>query len=83
MGKLDCRAVVMGHIQRGGTPVFFDRVLASKPGLFAVEKLIGGCDNAMAGEINNQCVLTPIEDAVYKKKTVDPFMLKVAEILAI
>lgn len=83
MGELDIRVVVIGHIQRGGTPVFFDRVLASKLGLFAVEKLLEGCDNAMAGEINHQCVLTPLEDAVHKKKPIDPFTLKVAKILAI
>ncbi|MCG6550830.1 MAG: 6-phosphofructokinase [Candidatus Magnetominusculus sp. LBB02] len=80
---LDCRAVVIGHIQRGGTPVYFDRLLASKLGLFAVEKLIEGADNVMVGEINNQCVTTPIEDAVTKKKSIEPFMMKVAQILSI
>ncbi len=78
----DCKEVVIGHIQRGGSPVIGDRVLAGKLGVFAVEEMMEGKDNSMAGEINNQCVLTPIDNAVNWKKQIDPYKLKVASILA-
>ncbi|KJR41072.1 6-phosphofructokinase [Candidatus Magnetoovum chiemensis] len=79
----DCKEVVIGHIQRGGSPVIADRVLASKLGVFAVEQMIEGKDNVMAGEINNQCCLTSLEHAIYWKKQIDPYKLKIASILAI
>ncbi|MBF0345497.1 MAG: 6-phosphofructokinase [Nitrospirae bacterium] len=83
MCDIECRVVVVGHVQRGGSPVLYDRILASKLGVFAVEMLLGGVTGVMAGEVNNKCTLTPLKDAVYKKKPVDPYKLSVFSILSI
>ncbi|MCI4626223.1 MAG: 6-phosphofructokinase [Candidatus Magnetoovum sp. WYHC-5] len=80
---IDAKVVIIGHVQRGGSPMVGDRVLASKLGVYAVEMMIEGQDNVMAGEINGQCTLTSIDDAVNNRKLIDPFKLKIASILAI
>lgn len=80
---IEVKVVIIGHVQRGGCPLVSDRVLASKLGVYAVEMLIEGYSGFMAGEINNECTLTKLEDAVYKKKLIDSYRLKIASILAI
>lgn len=71
------RVVVLGHIQRGGAPIPYDRILASKLGAFAVESLVKGAHLQLAGEINNQPTLTPMEEAISKKKPLDPYIQKI------
>ncbi len=50
---------IIGHMQRGGNPTCFDRILASRLGVAATEGLINGRINEMAGLINNEIVFTP------------------------
>ena len=57
----EVRVSVLGHMQRGGTPTCFDRVLASRMGVYAVEKLISGNSNAMVGVIDEKMMLTPLK----------------------
>ncbi|MDR3272491.1 MAG: 6-phosphofructokinase [Flavobacteriaceae bacterium] len=81
--EFDVRVTVLGHIQRGGTPTVADRVLASRLGLAAVEGLMEGKSNVMAGIQSNKVVFTPIEEAIKKQNEIDKDLIKLADILAI
>ena len=61
---LDVRACVLGHIQRGGSPSYADRVLASRLGFAAVNALREGYTQMMAGIVNGNVVLTPLKEIV-------------------
>lgn len=62
------RATILGHIQRGGSPTPFDRILASRLGEEAVEQLLKGESGKCMGIFNNEVVATPIEEALEMKK---------------
>ena len=72
---IECRASILGHIQRGGRPVGADRILATKLGAYAVEQLVQGAHLMMAGEINGQAGLYPLALTGDKKKQVDSYLL--------
>jgi len=79
------RPVILGHIQRGGSPAAFDRILASVLGLYAVEELRKGNSDAMVGLVSHDIKITPYEQACKrdKRKTiVDEEMYKLTRILA-
>jgi 6-phosphofructokinase 1 len=80
---LDYRVVVLGHIQRGGSPSARDRILASKLGVAAVEALLQGNCNVMVGEVKGEIKLTPLPETFGKRKEVDPYLLRIARILSI
>ncbi|MDP1726727.1 MAG: 6-phosphofructokinase [Bacteroidota bacterium] len=77
----ESRVVILGHIQRGGSPTALDRVLASKLGYGAVDALLKGEKNKMVGLINNKISLTPFKEAIANKKELNPDMLKLIGIL--
>ena len=79
----DFKVTTLGHIQRGGKPTARDRVLASRCGMAAVEGLIAGKTNCMAGVMNLQVVYTPFEDCIGKPKTLIPDHLKLINLLSI
>ena len=81
----DIKVTIIGHLQRGGSPTCFDRVLASRLGNGAVEALIGDKPkkNVMAGLINNKLKFTSFKDAISKEKHVDDDLMRLAEILAL
>ena len=79
----DVRVSVLGHMQRGGAPSCFDRVLASKMGVKAVESLMNGKNNVMVGTINNIIELYPIDKAVKGHTKIDEELLRVSDILNI
>lgn len=81
--EYDIRVTVLGHIQRGGNPTCQDRVLASRLGVAAVEGILEGKTNVMAGLRSNKVVYTPIEEAIKKHNEIDQELIKVANILAI
>ena len=64
MPNYDVRVSVLGHMQRGGRPTCFDRVLASRMGVKAVESLNEGKSNAMVGLKEDEIILTPLEKAI-------------------
>lgn len=66
----DSRATILGHIQRGGNPSPFDRVLATRLGDAAVTALIDGKSGVCMGIFNNEVVATPITEAFKMKKNV-------------
>lgn len=79
----DVREVVLGHIQRGGTPSAFDRMLATRLGAFAAEQLLSGTGHgAMVGLQGNQLTLMPLAEAISKCKVLDLELLRLADILA-
>ena len=79
----DVRVSVLGHMQRGGSPSCFDRVLASKMGVKAVESLMEGKNNVMVGTINNKLELYPIDKAVKGHSKIDTELLRVSDIMSI
>lgn len=77
----DVRVSVLGHMQRGGNPTCFDRVLASRMGVRAVEALLEGKSNYMVGIRDNKLVLTPIEEAIKAHTEIDMELLRVSDIM--
>jgi len=81
MSYYDVRVSVLGHIQRGGSPSCFDRVLASRMGVKAVESLLEGKTNFMVGLLNNVMELTPLDKAIKGKSTINKELLRVSDIM--
>ncbi len=79
--ELDAKVTTLGHVQRGGAPTAADRVLASRLGLGAVEGLIKGKTNVMAGVINRTLCYTPFKDTITKKKPINKELIRIVEIL--
>jgi 6-phosphofructokinase 1 len=78
----DIRVSVLGHIQRGGSPSCFDRVLGSRMGVAAVEALLAGRVQIMIGVVNNHIHYTSLEKAVKHNQDIDMNLLKLGEILS-
>lgn len=83
MIEYEVRVSVLGHMQRGGSPSCFDRVLASRMGVKAVESLLDGKTNYMVGIVNNTMELTPIDQAVKGKSKINAELLRVSDIMTI
>jgi len=81
--EYDVRVSVLGHMQRGGSPTCFDRVLASRMGVKAVESLLEGKSNYMVGLINDKMALTPLEQAIKGNSEIDKELLRVSDITSI
>ena len=79
----DFKVTTLGHIQRGGNPSAADRILASRTGIGAIQGLIHGEKNVMAGIVNDQLVYTSFEDAIGKTKTLNPELIEMVKILSI
>ncbi len=79
----DIRVSIFGHIQRGGSPCAYDRMLASRLGYATINALLEGKFNCMAGIINDVVVYTPFEQTVQLKKNPEQELIKMAEILGL
>ena len=79
----ETRVTVLGHLQRGGDPSCSDRVLASRLGVSAVEGLLSGKKNVMAGVVNDQLVLFPFDEAIKNKTASLEDEVRIAKILSI
>ena len=79
----DARVAVLGHMQRGGSPTCFDRVLASRFGVNAVESLINGDNCCMVGLQNNEIKLTPFKRAIKGTTKINTELLKISDIMSI
>jgi len=75
---LETRNVVLGHIQRGGTPSAFDRVLASRYGIGAIDQVHKGEFGVMVALRGTDIVTIPLVDAIHKTRPVDPELVEVA-----
>ncbi|WP_111911404.1 6-phosphofructokinase [Bacillus pumilus] len=81
--SLETRVSVLGHIQRGGSPSAFDRVLASRLGAYAVELLLEGKGGRCVGIQSNELIHHDILDILDKKHTVDQNMYRLSQELSI
>ncbi len=81
--QMDGKVTIIGHVQRGGSPTAADRLLASQIGIAAVEGLINGKKNVMAGVVNSKIVYTPFVDTIHKKKLINPKFTRMVEILSV
>lgn len=79
--EYDVRVSVLGHMQRGGSPSCFDRVLASRLGVKAVESLLEGKSNFMVGLLQDKVALTPLEQAIKGKSNIDSELIRVSDIM--
>jgi 6-phosphofructokinase 1 len=70
-------------MQRGGSPSCFDRVLASRLGVKAVELLLEGKTNLMVGLINNMVEATSLEKAIKGQHTINKELLRVSDIMSV
>lgn len=70
--EADIRETVLGHTQRGGTPIAYDRVLASVFGTEAFERVLAGDFGRMVALRNNEFTSVPLKDAIKAYNTVDP-----------
>lgn len=80
--KFDLRVTILGHVQRGGVPSHFDRLLGTRLGVAAMESLDQGKWGNLVGVINGSISLTPLEMAVGKIKELPQEYLKMALVLA-
>ena len=79
----DVRSCVLGHIQRGGNPTYADRVLASRLGYAAVNALLEGKTQMMAGIINDKVVFTPFEEVVKQHSRMNEDMIEMIRVLSV
>jgi 6-phosphofructokinase 1 len=78
----DVRVSVLGHMQRGGSPSCFDRVLASRMGVKAVEALLDGKSSLMVGIQDNKLTLTPLIKAIKGHTKIDKELIRVSDIMS-
>jgi len=81
--QYEVRVSVLGHMQRGGSPSCFDRVLATRLGVKAVELLLDGQTNLMVGLVNNKVETTDLENAVKEHHLINKELLRVSDIMSI
>jgi 6-phosphofructokinase 1 len=79
---VDYRVSILGHVQRGGSPTSFDRMIASLMGRAAVEALLESKAAQMVAFVCGETVLVPLEKAVATRKTVDLDLLQVAHVIS-
>ena len=81
--EYDVRVTILGHLQRGGKPSAFDRILASRLGVAAIEALNEGQRNVMIGVSNDKIVYVPFSKAIKIDKPIDKELINVLNVLSI
>ncbi len=81
--KFDVRVTILGHLQRGGTPSAYDRILASRLGYASIEALMEGQRNIMIGISNDEIVYVPIQRAVKMDKPINKELIDVLAVLSL
>ena len=76
----ETRVTILGHVQRGGTPVAFDRVLATRFGVAAMDAVAGSRFGAMVSLHGTQIVEVPLQEALQEPKLLDPALYETAEL---
>ena len=79
----DIKVTILGHVQRGGSPSAYDRVLASRLGVESVRALAAGKKGIMVGVQNKQLSYTPFEKAIKHHKELNQSMLELVRVLSI
>jgi 6-phosphofructokinase 1 len=80
--ELDIRVSTLGHVQRGGSPTAFDRILASRLGMAAVEGLVNGKKGVMVGIIDDKIHYTSFKLAISKSKPINEDLMRMIEVLS-
>lgn len=83
LNHYDIKVTVLGHLQRGGSPSCLDRLLSSRLGVAAVEGLLDGKTDVMAGLVSNEIVYTPLLKAIEQGRQIDNDLARIAHILSI
>ena len=83
MNEYKVKVTVLGHIQRGGAPSCFDRVLASRLGVAAVDALLAGEHDVMIGVSNKKVVIVPFSEAIKGDNEIDLDLIRVADITSV
>ena len=81
--EYDVRVSILGHIQRGGTPSAYDRIMGSKFGYYAIQALLDDQKSVMVGLKDNEIVNIPFSKVIKTHKSVDQESLDMAEILSV
>ena len=79
--KYETRVSVLGHIQRGGSPTCFDRVLGTQLGVKAVESLIDDNNGIMVGIDDGKIIFTPLDKALKGKSKINKELLRISQIM--
>ncbi|MGE5110176.1 MAG: 6-phosphofructokinase [Acidobacteriaceae bacterium] len=77
----DVRATILGHVQRGGVPTAYDRLLGTRLGAGAVESLARGEQGVLVGWLKGKVMTTPLDEIVGVQKRIDPELLQLAHVL--
>jgi 6-phosphofructokinase 1 len=77
----DLRTTTLGHVQRGGTPTAYDRLLATRLGVGAVAALARGETGVLVGMLHNRVTTTPLAEVVGVQKPIDPELFALAQVL--
>jgi 6-phosphofructokinase 1 len=77
----DVRVTTLGHVQRGGAPTAYDRILASRLGAAAVAALVRGETGVVCGMIASKLTTTPLDEVVGKQKPISPELFELARVL--
>lgn len=80
---IDTKVTILGHLQRGGSPSCYDRVLASKLGVAAVEALFDGKSDMMCGVVNNEVTFTFLQKSIQNQVPLNMDLLRISKILSI
>jgi 6-phosphofructokinase 1 len=81
--SFDTKVTILGHIQRGGSPTTFDRVLSAKLGVAAVDCIIAGKKDIMVGVFDKMITYTPLEKAIKEYNYLDEDLLRIVDVLSI
>lgn len=77
----DLRSTTLGHVQRGGAPTAYDRILATRLGAGAVAALVDGKESVLVGMLKGAVTTTPLSEVVGVQKQIDPELLFLARVL--
>lgn len=80
---LESKVIILGHLQRGGSPTCQDRILASHLGVGAIEGLLAGHSKEMVGMINGKKAYTSFKEAISKNASIDTELIRISKILSI
>ncbi len=80
--EYEVRVSVLGHMQRGGSPSCFDRVLASRMGVKAVESLLKDKSGLMVGLLSDKIALTPLDKAIKGQSKINKELMRVSDIMS-
>lgn len=83
LNEYEVRVTVLGHIQRGGAPSCYDRVLASRLGVSAVDALLDGKSDCMIGIAHNKITSVPFSEAIKSSNELDLELVRVSDIVSL